>query len=175
MSSYEHALRSPRWQLQSLPWRRLWQDKKLRFALFALLSSIVGYALVLFLTQKGVGKWRANESVSKSMAPIGLALNTLALTGKLRPTRGQAVKWVLWWLPSAIASAFWMKYVSGSDLNGLECRAVAGATMFPIDYLVKRFIVYSKVGATLKSALIGTGIGRAGAVKPLPARASNFY
>jgi hypothetical protein len=34
--------------------------------------------------------------------------------------------------------------VSAFDLSSLECRAVAGAMMFPLDYSVKRFIVYTK-------------------------------
>jgi hypothetical protein len=34
--------------------------------------------------------------------------------------------------------------VSTLELGPLECRAVAGAMMFPLDYSVKRFIVYYK-------------------------------
>jgi len=125
--------------------RRLVDDKRFRFTALSLLSAAIGYALVYMLTLKGVGKWRANESVSKGMAPVGLALNTLALTGRWRPTRGQLAKWTAWWAPSALAGAVCTSLVVANfELGSLECRLVAGALMFPVDYTVKRFIVYSK-------------------------------
>ena len=124
---------------------RLKYNRRWRFIAFALAANVIGYTLVYILTSKGVGKWWANESVSKSMAPVGLALNTLALTGRVKPTFGQAAKWTAWWVPSAFAGAACTGFVvSTFELGSLECRAVAGAMMFPLDYSVKRCVVYYK-------------------------------
>jgi hypothetical protein len=129
-------------------WRwELWYDKKLRrYVIFSLVANVIGYSLVYILTaQGGMGKWWANESVSKGMAPMGLALNTLALTGKIRPTFGQATKWTAYWIPSALVGAICMGFVIAKfGLGSLESRAVAGMMMFPFDYTVKRFIVFAK-------------------------------
>src|SRR5579862_7554047 len=115
--------------------QRLMGDKTFRFFALSMLSAGIGFALVYLLTLKGVGKWRANESVSKAMAPLGLILNTLALTGKWRPTRAQLAKWAAWWVPSALAGAACTGLVvTNFELGSLECRLVAGAMMFPVDY-----------------------------------------
>jgi len=135
-------------KLASLPLfirERLRSNRRWRFIAFALAANVVGYSLVYILHSKGVSKWWANESVSKSMAPVGLALNTLALTGRIKPTAGQAAKWTAWWVPSAmVGAACTGLVVSTLELGTLECRAVAGAMMFPLDYSVKRCIVYYK-------------------------------
>lgn len=127
--------------------RRLRHDKQLqRFVAFSLAANVVGYSLVFVLTSRGVmGTWMANESVSKAMAPTGLFLNTLALTGRLKPTLGQATKWTAWWVPSAFIGAICMGLVVAKfGLGSLESRAVAGVMMFPFDYGVKRFFIFAK-------------------------------
>ena len=120
------------------------RNKRSRYIALALVANIVGYTLVYMLTLKGVGKWWANESVSKAMAPVGLTLNTLALTGRFKPTFGQAAKWTAWWVPSAIAGAYCTGFVVSNfeELGSLGCRAAAGVMIFPVDYGVKRFIIY---------------------------------
>jgi hypothetical protein len=146
MSSYEYAMRVARFKFESLPWfRRQWHENKtLRYATLALAANIVGYTLVHILTQKGVGNWVANETVSKGMAPVGLAMNTLALTGRYRPTLRQAIKWAAYWAPSAIVGAACMGLVVAKfGLGSLESRAVAGLMMFPLDYSIKRFVIFA--------------------------------
>jgi hypothetical protein len=124
---------------------RLKTNRRWRFIAFALAANVIGYTLVFILHSRGVSKWWANESVSKGMAPVGLMLNTLALTGRIKPTYGQAAKWTAWWVPSALVGAACTGWVvSTMELGTLECRALAGAIMFPVDYSVKRFIVYYK-------------------------------
>ena len=131
--------------LPSWLWRLWRQNKTFRYAVLALPANVVGYSLVYVLTSRGIGKWWANESVSKGMAPVGLALNTLALTGKLRPSFGQATKWTAYWLPSALVGAVCMGFVVAKfGLGSLQSRAVAGMMMFPFDYAVKRFIVFAR-------------------------------
>ena len=117
-----------------------------RYMLLALMANGLGLFLVHTLTSKGVmGNWAANESVSKGMAPIGLLLNTLALTGRVKPTYEQTARWVSYWVPSATAGAACMGIVVGTlELGSLESRLLAGGLMFPIDYSVKRFIVYTE-------------------------------
>jgi hypothetical protein len=127
-------------------WRwQFWHSKTGRYVMYSVAANIVGYSLVLILTSKGVGKWWANESVSKGMAPAGLMLNTLALTGRFRPSSGQATKWILYWLPSALVGSLCMALVvTKFGLDSLQSRAVAGMMMFPFDYTVKRFIVFAR-------------------------------
>lgn len=135
-------------KLASLPgwtWRFWQRNKTFRYVVLSLAANAMGYSLVFILTSRGVGKWWANESVSKSMAPVGLLLNTLALTGKLRPSVRQATKWTAYWLPSALASAVCMGFVIAKfGLGSLESRAVAGMMMFPFDYTIKRLIIFTK-------------------------------
>lgn len=124
---------------------KLRENPRWRFIAFAGAANVFGYTLVYVLHRNGVSKWWANESVSKGMAPVGLMLNTLALTGRVKPTYGQAAKWTAWWVPSAMAGAACTGLVvSTLEWGTLECRAVAGAMMFPLDYSVKRIIVYCK-------------------------------
>jgi len=98
------------------------------------------------LYSKGVmGKYWANESVSKGMAPIGLALNTLALTGRLFPTRGELTKWTGWYIPTALfGMACTGLVVMKFGLGSLETRAVSGSMLFPFDYTAKRFFIFSR-------------------------------
>jgi hypothetical protein len=130
-----------------LEWLRgFWHESKtFRYVTLSLAANLVGYSLVYVLTLKGVGKWWANESVSKGMAPAGLALNSLALTGRIKPTFGQVTKWTIYWFPSALVGAVCMGFVIAKfGLGSLESRAVAGLMMFPFDYTIKRFVIFAK-------------------------------
>ena len=127
--------------------KRLWQDKKLRRnILFSLACNGVGYTAVYLLVSQGVmGSWWANTTVSKSMAPVWLAINTLALTGRVLPTRAQTAKWVAYWVPSAMAGAVVLAIVIAHfGLDSLQARAVVGLMLFPFDHLVKRFIIFTR-------------------------------
>jgi len=127
-------------------------DRKLRFALLALLMDVVGYAAVFVLIRQGVmGTLAANITVSKVMAPAGLFMNTFALTGHWVPSRRQASDWFSYWLPSSsVNSAYLTLWVTVVGVEGISARAVAGLTIFPLDYLVKRYIIFGEYGVWLR-------------------------
>jgi hypothetical protein len=127
--------------------QQLKSDRKLRrFIIYSLSLDAIGYTAVYLLVSHGVlSTWWANTTVSKGMAPTGLALNTLALTGRLWPNRYQTAKWLAYWVPSALAGMICLAFVvTHFGLESIQARAVAGAMLFPFDYLVKRFIVFAK-------------------------------
>jgi hypothetical protein len=140
-------------------WQKLWHTTAGRVALFSLAVDVVAYTSVYFLVSNGVlGTWWANTTVSKGAAPFCLWLNTLAITGRMWPTKTQAVKWVAWWLPSAsVGTIFLTLVVTHTDLQNIEARAVVGLLLFPIDYLVKRFIVFAQQ-TRLKAFVLRTAI-----------------
>ncbi|MBI2009310.1 hypothetical protein HYS84_02770 [Candidatus Saccharibacteria bacterium] len=127
--------------------KRLWSDKKLRrHALFGLGINAVAYATVYLLVSSGtMESWWANTTVSKGAAPVWLTINTLALTGRVIPTRAETAKWVACWLPSAMAGAVFLALViTHFGLGSLEARAAVGVALFPFDHLVKRFIIFTR-------------------------------
>ena len=123
-----------------------WRDKKLRrHVMFSLAVNAVAYTAVYSLVSQGVlGNWSANTAVSKAMAPVWLGINTLALTGRLIPTRGQAAKWLAYWVPSAVLGAIFLAFVIANfGLDSLEARVAVGVALFPVDHVVKRFIIFA--------------------------------
>lgn len=128
-------------------WQKLKQDKKVRYSATALLADAIGYALVYFLHNHGVGSIRANEYVSKGMAPTGLVLNTWALTGRWWPTRAQAWSWFVYWLPSSARNtAYTIWLVTTFDVGGVWVRGIVALTFFLVDYAAKRWIIFGKYG-----------------------------
>lgn len=145
MSAQVYAMRLKLVGLPGWLWR-LWQKKLVRFIVLSLAADAVGYSFVYWLTSRGImGNLPANELVSKVMAPLGLFLNTYALTGRLRPKLSEFTKWVIYWFPSAALGALCTTFVVlNSDLGSLKTRAAAGLMMFPLDYTMKRCIIFAR-------------------------------
>ena len=125
---------------------RLRTDRKLRWYLILSLSfDAVCYTSVYLLVSHGVlDTWWANTAVSKGAAPVSLILNTLALTGRMWPTRHQTAKWLAYWIPSAFAGMICLGIVIAHfGLDSIQARAVVGVMLFPFDYLAKRFVVFA--------------------------------
>lgn len=145
MSAQVIAMRTKLVSLPGWMWR-LWQKKLVRFIVLSLAADVVGYSLVYWLTSRGImGNLLANEFVSKVMAPLGLFLNTYALAGRLWPKLSEFTKWLVYWFPSASLGAMCTTFVVlNFDFGSLETRAAAGLMMFPLDYTMKRFIIFAR-------------------------------
>jgi hypothetical protein len=116
-----------------------------RFATFNFTTCIIGYVAVGVLMSQGVaGSYWANTFVSKGMAPAGLLADTKALTGRFRPTSAQVAKWVAYWLPSALMGMVVLGIVVAFGIEGLKARAATGLVLFPLGYVVKRFVVFTR-------------------------------
>ncbi|MBI4033709.1 hypothetical protein HY379_01790 [Candidatus Saccharibacteria bacterium] len=138
--------------------RRLREDEKLRNHIkYSLVLNVMAYTAVVVLVSSGtMSNWWANTTVSKSMIPVWLVVNTLVLTGRRRPTRGEFVKWLAYYVPSAFVGAIFLAYVIAHfGLNSIEARAVVGVMLFPLDHIVKRFVIFAngffrKLTATIR-------------------------
>lgn len=119
----------------------------LRYWALALLADAVGYSLVIVLGAHGVGALRANTGVSVAMAPVGLALNSWALTGRFWPGWGRTGSWFVYWLPTSARNTIYMAWLIATfGLSGVEPRASVAVTFFLLDYAAKRWIIFGKYG-----------------------------
>ena len=133
--------------------RKLVHDSKFRwYVTYVLAADALGCALVYILMhQTSMNTYWANFTVSKGMAPVGMMLNSLALTGRLIPNRHHATKWFNCWLPSTLTTSIYLGlWVSLTNVQGVSARLVVGLTFFPVDFVLKRYFVFGPYSQWLR-------------------------
>lgn len=131
---------------------RLWElvrkhEKLLLYTGLVLITDAVSYSLVFILNAHGVETIRANTSVSIGLAPVGLALNSWALTGRFWPGWGRTGTWFAYWWPTSTRNTIYMMWlVATFGLSGVWPRACVALTFGLLDYAAKRWIIFGGYG-----------------------------
>ena len=121
--------------------------KFLLFTAAALMEDVIGLALVFLVSHHGVAAVRSNLCVSVCMTPVGLCLNSWVLTGRWRPSIGQALSWYTYWLPTSTRNTYYaMWLVATFSTSGVRTRLIVGLTFFLLDYATKRWVIFGKYG-----------------------------